>query len=138
MPAIEHVYVEANGLKFHVARTGAGRLMLFLHGFPEFWRAWRRPLEHFGARGWLAAAPDLRGYNLSDKPDGVEAYKAKHLIADIDALAAAKCKSQNVSVLYLAGTRLQSRCEKNLFVSRKSDLRPIHCVALEEPSACSG
>jgi len=100
MPAIEHAYVDANGLKFHVARSGAGRLMLFLHGFPEFWRAWRRPLEHFGARGWLAVALDLRGYNLSDKPDGVEAYKAKHLIADIDALAAAHTSKPFVLVAH--------------------------------------
>lgn len=100
MPAIEHASVEANGLKFHVARAGAGKLMLFLHGFPEFWRAWRRPLEHFGARGWLAVAPDLRGYNLSDKPAGVEPYRAKHLIADIDALAAKHTKDKFVLVAH--------------------------------------
>ncbi len=62
--------------------------MLFLHGFPEYSGAWRHMLEHFGARGWRAVAPDLRGYNLSDKPAGVEAYRAKHLVADISALAA--------------------------------------------------
>lgn len=84
MPAVEHATVVANGLKFHCARSGAGKLMLFLHGFPEFWRAWRKPLEHFGARGWLAVAPDLRGYNLSDKPQGVDAYRARHLAADIE------------------------------------------------------
>lgn len=88
MPELIHETVAANGLSFHCARSGAGRLMLFLHGFPEFWRAWRRPLAHFGARGWCAVAPDLRGYNRSDKPDGVEAYRAKHLVADIGAIAA--------------------------------------------------
>jgi pimeloyl-ACP methyl ester carboxylesterase len=100
MPEIEHASVEANGLRFHVARAGAGKLMLFLHGFPEFWRAWRRPLEYFGGRGWLAAAPDLRGYNLSDKPQGVEPYRAKHLIADIDALAAAYTQGKFVLVAH--------------------------------------
>ncbi len=89
MSAITHEYVTANGLRFHCARSGAGKLILFLHGFPEFWRAWRKPLEHFGARGWLAVAPDLRGYNLSDKPEGVEPYRAKHLVADVGALASA-------------------------------------------------
>ena len=44
MPEIEHATVHANGLNFHCARAGSGKLMLFLHGFPEFWRAWRRPL----------------------------------------------------------------------------------------------
>jgi pimeloyl-ACP methyl ester carboxylesterase len=100
MPEIEHASVEANGLRFHVARAGAGKLMLFLHGFPEFWRAWRRPLEYFGGRGWLAAAPDLRGYNLSDKPQGAEPYRAKHLIADIDALAAAYTQEKFVLVAH--------------------------------------
>lgn len=88
MPELKHETVEANGIRLHVARAGGGPLMLFLHGFPEYWAMWRPLLEHFGARGHCAVAPDMRGYNLSDKPAGVEAYKAKHLIADVLALAA--------------------------------------------------
>jgi pimeloyl-ACP methyl ester carboxylesterase len=88
MPELKHETVEANGIRLHVARAGKGPLMLFLHGFPEYWAMWRPLLEHFGARGRCAVAPDMRGYNLSDKPAGVEAYKAKHLIADVLALAA--------------------------------------------------
>ena len=86
--AIEHGYADVNGVRLHYARAGEGPLMLFLHGFPEFWRGWKKPLEHFGARGWCAVAPDMRGYNLSDKPAEVEAYRAKHLGADVLALAA--------------------------------------------------
>ena len=87
---IRHETVDAGGVKLHCGVAGeAGRpLMLFLHGFPEFWAAWRKPMEYFAARGWLCVAPDLRGYNLSDKPAGVENYKAKHLIADVLALGA--------------------------------------------------
>ena len=87
---IRHETVDCGGVKLHCAVAGdAGRrLMLFLHGFPEFWAAWRAPMQHFAARGWLCVAPDLRGYNLSDKPAGVEAYKAKHLVADVLALGA--------------------------------------------------
>jgi pimeloyl-ACP methyl ester carboxylesterase len=90
MPQIEHQYVEANGIRLHCAVAGAaGRpLMLFLHGFPEFWAAWRKPMAHFAARGWRCVAPDLRGYNLSDRPEGVEPYRAKHVMADVLALAA--------------------------------------------------
>jgi pimeloyl-ACP methyl ester carboxylesterase len=82
--------VDCDGVKLHCAVAGeAGRpLMLFLHGFPEFWGAWRQPVAYFAQRGWLCVAPDLRGYNLSDKPEGVAAYKAKHLIADVLALGA--------------------------------------------------
>ena len=90
MPEIEHQFVSVNGLRLHCAVAGksGAPLMLFLHGFPEFWAAWRKPMAHFAARGWLCVAPDLRGYNLSDKPEGVEPYRAKHLINDVLALGA--------------------------------------------------
>ncbi len=86
--AIAHDFVAASGLKFHCARAGSGRAIVFLHGFPEFWYAWRGPLEHFADHGWLALAPDLRGYNLSAKPADVGAYRAKHLVEDIRQIAA--------------------------------------------------
>lgn len=87
---IRHEEVDCGGVKLHCAVAGkAGDpLMLFLHGFPEFWGAWRNPMAYFAARGWLCVAPDLRGYNLSDKPEGVDAYKAKYLIADVLAIGA--------------------------------------------------
>lgn len=85
--AIRHEWRDCGGVRLHCAVAGGGdRLMLFLHGFPEFWAAWRGPMRHFAERGWLCVAPDLRGYNLSDKPEGVESYKAKHLVADVLAL----------------------------------------------------
>ena len=90
MSDIRHETVDCNGVKLHCAVSGAADrpLMLFLHGFPEFWACWRKPMAHFAARGWLCVAPDLRGYNLSDKPEGVDNYKAKHLVADVLALGA--------------------------------------------------
>lgn len=97
---IVHETVAANGLRFHVARAGEGPLMLFLHGFPEYWAMWRPMLEHFGARGWCAAAPDLRGYNLSEKPAALEAYRVKHLMADVLALAAHYTKEKFVLVAH--------------------------------------
>lgn len=84
---IRHEWRDCGGVRLHCAVAGSGeRLMLFLHGFPEFWAAWRGPMQYFAERGWLCVAPDLRGYNLSDKPEGVEPYKAKHLVADVLAL----------------------------------------------------
>ena len=74
--------------------------MLFLHGFPEFWAAWRKPMAHFAERGWLCVAPDLRGYNLSDKPAGVEPYRAKHLINDVLAVASHYAKGKFVLVAH--------------------------------------
>ena len=87
---IRHEMVDVGGLRLHCAVAGdkSRPLMLFLHGFPEFWAAWRKPMDYFAQRGWLCVAPDLRGYNLSDKPEAVEAYRAKHLMADVLALGA--------------------------------------------------
>jgi pimeloyl-ACP methyl ester carboxylesterase len=98
--SLVHETVAANGLRFHVARAGDGPLMLFLHGFPEYWAMWRPMLEHFGARGWCAVAPDMRGYNLSEKPAEVEAYRPKHLGADVLALAEHYTKEKFVLVAH--------------------------------------
>lgn len=70
-----------------VAARGAGtKLIVFLHGFPEFWYAWRRQLEEFG-RDFIAVAPDMRGYNLSSKPAAVEEYDIGKLVGDVRGLA---------------------------------------------------
>ena len=83
---IKHQFAEVNGVRLHYASAGSGPLILFVHGFPEFWYAWRRQLAEFG-RDHLAVAPDTRGFSLSGKPEGVDQYQAKHLVADLRALA---------------------------------------------------
>ena len=85
-PPIEHETVEVNGVRLHYARSGSGPLIVFLHGFPEFWYAWKSQLDEFG-RNHLAVAPDMRGYNLSSKPAAVEDYRMPLLVADVRALA---------------------------------------------------
>ena len=75
------------GVRLHCAEAGrpGAPLILFLHGFPEFWFTWKDVLPAFADR-WHAVAPDLRGFNLSDKPDDVKAYRADRLVADLDGL----------------------------------------------------
>jgi pimeloyl-ACP methyl ester carboxylesterase len=85
--AIRHNFADVNGVRLHYAAAGAGKLLLFLHGFPEFWYAWKDQLAHF-APDFLAVAPDMRGYNLSSKPAAVDLYAMKYLVADIRALIA--------------------------------------------------
>ena len=75
-------FVEVNGQRLHVLREGAGKLMLFVHGFPEFSGAWAAQLAEFG-RDHLAVAPDLRGFNLSSKPAETKDYRPKHLVGDL-------------------------------------------------------
>jgi pimeloyl-ACP methyl ester carboxylesterase len=63
-----HRSVSANGTRFHIAESGDGPLVLLLHGFPEFWWAWRHQLTSLPRAGFRAVAADLRGYGGSDKP----------------------------------------------------------------------
>jgi pimeloyl-ACP methyl ester carboxylesterase len=78
-----------NGTRLHYATAGEkGRpLLLFLHGFPEFWFAWQAQLAEFG-QDYFAVAPDLRGFNLSDSPADVAAYKPRLIMQDITQLIA--------------------------------------------------
>jgi pimeloyl-ACP methyl ester carboxylesterase len=79
-------FADVNGIRLHYISVGQGNLIIFVHGFPEFWGEWENQLVEFG-KDYQAVAPDMRGYNLSSKPDDVEAYHAKHLIKDLRALA---------------------------------------------------
>ncbi|WP_106582085.1 alpha/beta fold hydrolase [Murinocardiopsis flavida] len=63
-----HRSVSAAGTRFHVAEAGEGPLVLLLHGFPQFWWAWRHQLPVLARAGYRAVAVDLRGYGASDKP----------------------------------------------------------------------
>jgi len=82
----EHKYADVNNIRLHYVTAGKGKLIIFLHGFPEFWYEWRNQLAEFGGN-YRAVAPDMRGYNLSSKPVEVEQYRMKYLVEDIRALA---------------------------------------------------
>jgi len=86
MSVFKSQYADVNGIRLHYVSVGQGKLIMFVHGFPEFWAEWENQLIEFG-KDHQAVAPDMRGYNLSSKPDDVEAYHAKHLIQDLRALA---------------------------------------------------
>jgi len=85
-PALRHGHVTADGLRLHFAAAGEGPLILFLHGFPEFWYEWKNQLAEFG-KDHLAVAPDLPGYNLSEKPAELAQYRVAALIENVRALA---------------------------------------------------
>ncbi len=80
---IEHRRVDVGGIELHLASLGNGRPVLLLHGFPEFWYSWRGVMRALAGAGFQALAPDLRGYNLSDKPRGRSSYRIDRLVADI-------------------------------------------------------
>src|SRR5579862_5618790 len=80
----KHEYATVNGVKLHYVTRGSGQVILFLHGFPEFWYAWKDQIPEFG-KTHQAIALDMRGYNLSEKPPKVEDYAVATLVADIKA-----------------------------------------------------
>ena len=87
MAAISHGYARLPDITLHYAEAGKGEeeLILCLHGFPEFWYCWKYQLEALGDR-YHVIAPDMRGYNLSDKPEGIRNYEISSLINDISEL----------------------------------------------------
>jgi len=82
----ENQYAEVNGVRLHYVSKGEGKLIMFVHGFPEFWAEWENQLEEFG-KDYQAVALDMRGYNLSSKPEDLGAYHVTDLIEDLRALA---------------------------------------------------
>jgi pimeloyl-ACP methyl ester carboxylesterase len=77
------------GVTLHVAEAGpeGGRLVVLLHGFPEFWYGWRHQIDALASAGYRVVIPDQRGYNLSDRPKGVAAYDVDLLARDVVGLA---------------------------------------------------
>ena len=73
-------------VNLHYVEAGDGPLIVLLHGFPEFWFGWRLQIAPLAAAGFRVVAPDTRGYNLSSKPEGFEAYAVDLLAADIRGL----------------------------------------------------
>ncbi|MFW5938509.1 MAG: alpha/beta fold hydrolase, partial [Halanaeroarchaeum sp.] len=77
--------VETNGVRLHVVEAGPedGKLLVLLHGFPEFWYGWHETITPLANAGYRVVVPDQRGYNLSDKPSDVRNYHIRELAADI-------------------------------------------------------
>ena len=82
---MEHTTVATNGIHLHVVKSGPENrpLVILLHGFPEFWYAWRKQIPKLASAGYHVWAPDQRGYNLSGKPRGIDAYTIDKLGADV-------------------------------------------------------
>lgn len=93
---LEHKFIETNGVRLHVVLAGPadGPLLILLHGFPEFWYGWRRQIEPLAQAGFRVVVPDQRGYNLSEKPDGVNAYAIDVLARDVTGLIEALGRQQ--------------------------------------------
>ena len=81
----QHECIVTNGVNLHYVTQGSGPLMLMLHGFPEFWYSWRHQIPEFAAN-FKVVAPDLRGYNDSEKPASQSAYVINELVRDVEGI----------------------------------------------------
>ena len=80
----QHRDIITNGIRMHYVAQGEGPLIVLLHGFPEFWYSWRHQIPFLAEHGYTVVAPDLRGYNDTDKPR--TGYDIPTLIRDIEGL----------------------------------------------------
>src|ERR1700729_1927735 len=102
VPGVTHRFVDAGGLRMHIAEAGEGPLVLLLHGFPESWYSWRHQLTALAAAGYHAVAPDQRGYCEAGPPGGpgcpadASEYTMLHLTGDVLALMDALGEEQAV------------------------------------------
>lgn len=83
---VVHRYAELEGVRLHYVEAGSGPLVILLHGFPDFWYSWRHQIPALAAAGYRAVAPDMRGYNRSGKPEGIDAYRGEYLAGDVAGL----------------------------------------------------
>lgn len=80
---MKHSQIEVGDVELHVVEFGAGKPVLFCHGFPDVWIGWRRQMEAVAAAGYRAVAVDMRGYGRSTGPDEPNAYTPFHIVADL-------------------------------------------------------
>jgi epoxide hydrolase 4 len=85
---VSHRFARVNGVRLHYVEAGSGPLVVLLHGCPEFWYSWRHQLPALAAAGFRALAPDLRGYNESEKPGRIADYHLERLADDVAGLIA--------------------------------------------------
>jgi len=85
MENLQHAFAQVNGIRLHYVTAGEGPLLLLLHGFPEFWYGWKNQIPAL-SKHFRVVAPDLRGYNESDKPKRVKDYAAEVVARDMQEL----------------------------------------------------
>ena len=111
-------YAEVGDVKLHYVEAGEGPLLVLLHGFPEFWYGWRLQIKPLAEAGFRVVAPDTRGYNLSSKPEGFEAYGVDLLAADIRGLIEERGAKQSLYGIAVASPcctwtfELSKRCPR--------------------------
>jgi pimeloyl-ACP methyl ester carboxylesterase len=99
LPAFQDHYATNAGVKIHYVTAGGADkpLVVMIHGFPDYWYTWRNLMAELAPQ-YRVVAVDTRGYNLSDKPDGVAAYAMPNLVGDVEAVIKAEGRKSAIVV----------------------------------------
>ncbi len=97
LESVEHGYAKNGETKIHYAAIGKGPLVVMIHGFPDYWYTWRKQMMALKS-DFRVVAMDLRGYNLSDQPKGVENYLMTHLVQDVEAVIKSQGREKAIIV----------------------------------------
>lgn len=123
-------YAQNGAVKIHYAVEGKGPLVVMLHGFPEYWGSWRPLMAELNKAGYRTAAMDLRGYNLSDKPEGVAAYAMPNLIGDVAAVIAAEGQKDAIVIGHDWGAAISWQ----VAINRPDLVRRLVIMAVPHPA----
>ena len=115
---IEEKLIETNGIKLHTVMIGEGPPLVLLHGFPDFWYGWKSVIPGLKS-DYKLIIPDMRGYNLSDKPEGVENYKIELLREPGGTEIGEKVRAILLDVKF---DRMSSFCELYLYLAARAQL----------------
>ncbi|MBB5363398.1 alpha/beta fold hydrolase [Deinococcus humi] len=123
--------LRVNGVLLHVVEAGPqdGPLVVLLHGFPEFWYGWRRQIEALANAGYRVLAPDQRGYNLSEKPPGMAAYRIDALTRDVLGLLDARGRER----AYVVGHDWGAAVAWNLAISHPERVERLAILNVPHP-----
>lgn len=111
-PAYESRFANNEGVKIHYTAAGKGPLVVMLHGFPEYWGFYKSLMDQLDGE-YRVAAMDLRGYNLSDKPQGEAAYAFPKLIGDVEAVVKAEGRRKAIVIGHDWGAAIAWRVAMN-------------------------
>lgn len=124
---LEFRVFQINGVALHVVLAGptSGKPLILLHGFPEFWFAWRHQIDHFVSSGYRVIIPDQRGYNLSEKPAEIASYSidvlAKDVVGLLDTVANSKAfvvgHDWGAAVTWYLAARYSDRVDRTAILS---------------------
>ena len=82
----KHHHENLNGRRQHFVTAGDGKAVMFLHGFPDLWRSWRAQMKAVVDAGYMAIAPDLRGYGETEGAQDPQAATSIDVMGDLVAI----------------------------------------------------